>query len=264
MKNTQSTASYILSFSCLSLAGALVYFTYVLTGIVAEIPRVVGELSSVVTEVKTIVVEVEKIQVQVPLILEESARIRAQIAPFPKILTNGVNTINKALGEVDKSRLVLKSFTEEIDKTRREIPSLIKSADKLVSHAEKAGENLGQGAAIGAVTGIIESPFDVVDDLARKIYGLTEKDAEKKSNGDFKLIEQAALKACHSVQVGTVIEWGDLKTPHHGTVTLKSIQDNQQRQCRTIAVDSKDKAMRIKHDELTLCRKADDPWYIQK
>lgn len=179
-------------------------------------------------------------------------------------MTNGVTTINKALIEVDKSRTVLASLTKEVGKTRQEIPSLIKSADQLVSHAEKAGKNLGQGAAIGVVTGIIESPFAVVDDLARKIYGLSEKDAEKKSDGDFKLIEQAALKACHSAQIGTTVKWRNIKTSHYGSVTLEVIEDNRQHQCRTIAVESKNKEVRINHDKLSFCRKANGPWRIQK
>lgn len=264
MKNSHSVSSYVLSLSYFALAGALVYFAYVLSAVVAEIPKVVDELSSVLIESKSIVQGIEKIQKSIPAILDESARIRAEISPYAGILTNGVSTIDKALVEIDKSRSALNSFTEELGKTRKEIPTLLKSADNLVSHAKEVGEDMSQGAAIGAVKGILESPFAIVDDLAKKLYDLKPEDADKKSNGDFTIIEQAALTACHSNHTGTVVEWYNPKTTHHGTVTLKAIQDDEYQECRIIAIKSGAKESWTIDKQLTFCRKAGGPWHFQK
>ncbi len=221
MKINNALPTYILSFSLVSFAGAIIYFSYTFSGLVADIPPMLTKVSAVIAQSSSITNEVREIRKTIPSILEEAERIRTEMSPYPALMKEGFKTVDRALPEIENGRKTVETLTSEVQKTREQLPGLLKSANNLVGHAEEVGEKLSQGAAIGAVTGIVESPFAIVDDLARKLFNMGKDKANKKSDGDFHQIKQAALKACNSRKAGTSVQWYNPKTSHQGTVVLK-------------------------------------------
>ncbi len=262
MKKTNTLPTYILSGSLAALSGAIIYFSYIFSGLVTDLPQVLIKVSAVLAQSNTITDEVQKIRQTIPSILEESERIRTEISPYPDLLKEGFKTVDKVLPEIEKSRKTLNTLTSEIQQTREQLPTLLKSANNLVGHAEEVGEKVSQGAAIGVVKGVIESPFALVDDLAHKLFHTNKDDADKKTKGDFHHIEQAALKACNTHQVGVTIPWQNTVTFHHGTVILKKIADDEQAECRTIQILSSATELKISNDMITYCRIPGKPWHL--
>lgn len=291
MTKTRTTATYFLALALFCLAGSISYFTYTISGIAQMWSGLMDDVSLVMNESNSIITEVEKVRTSIPPILEETARIRSQIpiiieqvekirSSIPPILeetalirtqippiVSGVNKASDAVNsislEMRESRPVVTDFTQELNAIRQEIPPLLDKANAVVQQAEGVGKEAGKGAVIGAITGIVSSPFAVAKNVGRTITGLTGVDAYLHNETDKQLIKAASLKACHSQHVGTMFKWKNSKTSNHGVVTLKAINDRGDEECRSLGIKSTLSNNDVKENDVEICRKTDGNWYFK-
>lgn len=118
MANPKATATYILAASLFAMAGALVYFSIVLTRVLLALPELTAEIQVTAEHIDPIVDEVHAIQEQIPLILEEVARVREQIPPI-------LDQIPPILGEVEQIRLAIPPVLQETEQIRLAIPPIL-------------------------------------------------------------------------------------------------------------------------------------------
>jgi surface antigen/archaellum component FlaC len=187
-------ASYLLSLSLFSLAGAIIYFTYEVVIISKQIPDVIktvdmtsdniepiiGEVGRIIDLIPGILKEVEETRKLVPPILKEVEQTRKQIPPILKEVENTRKQIPPILKEsqairhelpavlasVDKASDSVTDISKQIEETRPLIPKALKEIettresippmlDRVDGLIEKAG-HAGKEASQGAVTGFFK------------------------------------------------------------------------------------------------------------
>ena len=291
MTKTRTAATYFLGLALFSFAGSLGYFTYTMSGVINMLPGVMDDVSLVMNKSDAIIAEVEKVRITIPPILEETARIRSQIPiiieevekirnSIPSILeetalirtqippiVSGVNKASEAVNtisiEIKESRPVVTDFIQELSTIRQAIPPILDKAEVVIQQAESVGKEAGKGAVLGAITGIVSSPFAVVKNLGKTITGLTGVEAYLHNETDNQLIKEASLKACHSQQVGTMFKWKNPESSNHGVITLKAINDRGDKECRSLSVESTFPNSDVKENEVEICRKTGGKWYLK-
>ena len=291
MTKTRTVATYFLGLALFSFAGSLGYLTYTISGVARMLPGLLDDVSLVLQESDSIIAEVEKVRISIPPILEETARIRSQIPiiieqvekirnSIPSILeetalirtqippvVSGLNKASEAVNtisiEIKESRPVVTDFTQELSTIRQAIPPILDKAEVVIQQAEGVGKEAGKDAVLGAIRGIVSSPFAVVTNVGKTITGLTGVEAYLHNETDNQLIKEASLKACHSQHVGTMFKWNNPDTSNHGVVTLKAINDKSGEECRTLGVESMIKNNQVKENEVEICRKTGGKWYFK-
>ncbi|MFT5728895.1 MAG: surface antigen [Desulforhopalus sp.] len=291
MTKTRTVATYFLGLALFSFAGSLGYLTYTISGVAKMLPDLLDDVSLVLQESDSIIAEVEKVRISIPPILEETARIRSQIPSIieqvekisksiPSILeetalirtqippvVSGLNKASEAVNtisiEIKESRPVVTDFTQELSTIRQAIPPILDKAEVVIQQAEGVGKEAGKDAVLGAITGIVRSPFALVKNVGKTITGLTGVEAYLHNETDNQLIKEASLKACHSQHVGTMFKWNNPDTSNHGMVTLKAINDKSGEECRTLGVESMIKNNQVKENEVEICRKTGGKWYFK-
>jgi surface antigen len=127
MASLKTPATYVLAAALFSLAGALIYFSVVLTRVLIALPQLTSEIQVTAEKIDPIVDEVHAIQEQIPLILDEVALIREQIPPI-------LEQIPPILAEVEQIRLSIPPVLEETAEIRGAIPPIL---DEVTAYREQ-------------------------------------------------------------------------------------------------------------------------------
>ena len=153
---TKIVASYFLSLSLFAIAGAIIYFTYVLTVISQHIPEVLLKIDTTTEKIEPILDEVAVITALVPSILEEVKQTRKMIPPI--------------LVEIQQTRKIIPSLLREVEQTRNQIPAVLKESaairrklPTILSSANKAS------AAVVGVTKQIEASRPLIAEVLQEV-----------------------------------------------------------------------------------------------
>lgn len=278
MSNSRIMATYVLALAIFSFAGALLYVAVVVSQVSRELPSIVdsisqisdkvesvtGEIDKVRDLVPAILQEVEQVRAQIPAILKETAAIREQVPSVVASLDKASDAVVTASKEVEASRPVVTELTMQINTTTKAIPPILDHAEEIVNKAEGIGSKAGMQVVAGAVTGIVTSPFTVMNDIGRILAGNSDQVAGKYKTADYMLIEEVALTLCHDHNIGTSMEWNNSASSNHGTVTLKSVHDSSRKKCCDLTVKTMTDGKFLGETEITICREDGGEWHIAK
>ena len=230
----------------------------------AQILPILKESAALRDLVPPILHEAGQIRAQIPPILHETKAIREQVPSVVESVNKASDAVVMASKEVEASRPVVTDLTMQIETTTKAIPPMLDHAEQIVNKAEGIGKKAGRGVVTGVVTGIVTSPFAVVGNIGRNLTGHSDKVARQYNDTDYKLIEDTALKLCHSHDIGTSIDWNNPDSSNHGTVTLKAVHDSGRRECRTLTVKTMTGRKVLGKNEITACRQDGGKWYITR
>jgi archaellum component FlaC len=123
-------ASYLLSLSLFSLAGAIAYFTYEVAIVSKQIPDVLLSINNTSEKVEPVIDELSKVLNLVPPILKELEETRKLIPPILKEVEQTRKMIPVILDEVEQTRKMIPVVLKEAEAIRGELPAVLASADK--------------------------------------------------------------------------------------------------------------------------------------
>ena len=127
---TSHLATYILSLSLFSLAGAIIYFTYQVAIISKQIPDVIKSVDTTSNNIEPILDEVNRILDLVPDILKEVEETRKLVPPILKEVEQTRKMIPPVLKEVENTRKQIPPILKESQAIRQELPAVLASVDK--------------------------------------------------------------------------------------------------------------------------------------
>ena len=284
----KNTASYVLSFSLLSLAVAIIYFTWQISMISQKIPDIltsveqasikiepiVKQVNDIKVLVPSVVTEVSEIRQQIPLILDEVKLVREQV---PQILTEveavrshipeiintsnmATNAVVLAVDEVKAVRPLVPEILNEVKATREAIPPMLDRTDKIVSNLKKAGKDASKGAVTGVLTGIITAPFEIVGSLGKKMFAFTEQEIKHLKDKDLEIIKQVIHEVLSSDEINYTRNWKSSESNVAGKVTLLEIKEVDGKTCKVIqSVGNKSETI-IFDKKLTACLDEEGSW----
>ena len=255
---TRNLATYLLAFSILLLALAIIYFTIEVRDISKQIPAVLTAVETTSKEVAPVIQHIGAIKdmiapvlaewtetrKQIPLILEEAANIREQVPPILKEVeaarqhvpgivdatNNAAGAVSKAAKEIEASRPLVPQILSEAEKIREFIPTQLDRADRMLAEARSAGREASEGAVTGVITGIFKAPFKIVGNIG-KTLGFTGAEMQGLTDEDLQILQEASRNLA-SAKVNESKEWDNPDTGTHGTVILLDVYQKDRKECR--------------------------------
>lgn len=248
---SQQIATYVLAFSILMLALAIIYFTIEVRSVSKQIPAILSTVDETGKNIEPIVQQVGEIKdmippilnewtetrKQIPLVVDEVAKVREQIPPILKEveatrqeLPAILDTSNNAIKEVAAVRKTIPDILSEVKKTREMVPPTLDRVDQMIADASVAGRKASEGAVTGLFTGIITAPFRLMGNIGKSL-GLTRAEMEGLTDEDMEIMYEAA-KNLSSKSVNEVTKWKNPNTSTYGNIKLLNIFDKDGRECR--------------------------------
>ena len=273
----KNTASYLLSFSLLCLAIAIVYFTWKISLISQQIPAilqsvektsekiepVVQQLNQIKQLIPPIISEVSELRKQTPLILTEVQKTREHIPAILLSVDKMSHAVDKAADEVKAGRPLVPKILNEVKKTREAIPTALDRADRLVVSARKAGKEASKGAVTGMLTGIITAPFEMVGSLGKKVLSFSELEAELLTQDDIELAKQAVLEVLSSDKMNYSSRWKSDSSNAEGHVVLLNIEKSGDSVCKLIHAKAWNAEKIISDKRIKACLNDNGSWERQ-
>lgn len=169
-------ASYLLSLSLFSLAGAIAYFTYEVAIVSKQIPDILGSIDHTSEKVEPIIDEVSKILDLVPPILNEVEETRKLIPPILKEVEQARKMIPPILKEMEQTRKQIPAVLKEAEAIRGELPAVLASANKASSAvADVAKQVEATRPLIPEVLKEVETTRESIPAMLDRADGLIEK-----------------------------------------------------------------------------------------
>jgi len=172
-------ASYLMSLSLFSLAGAIVYFTYEVAIVSKHIPDVLLSIDNTTENIEPIIDEVAEIIELVPAILKEVEETRKLIPPILKEVEQTRKMIPPILKEIEQTRNSIPPILKESEAIRGDLPAVLASADKA-------------SAAVDGVSKQVEASLPVVGDVLQEVATTREAIPPLMDRADV-LIEKARI-----------------------------------------------------------------------
>ncbi len=287
MPTPKTAATYLLSIGLLSLAGALIYFTYAfskfavsLPDLITEIqttqdkfdpivkevsdikmliPSIVDEAELIRQEIPPIVKEIGEIRKQLPSIVEEAGRYREQIPAILQQVEEIQKQIPPIVEELKNVRETIPGILAEVEAVRAAIPGYLDQAEGIASDIEGAGQKAGEGAVQGVFTGIIKAPVSIVSSFGDNVFNSQHLNA-----ADRALMRQAGgeLLGEGKGKKGDEIDWKNPDSGVKGTLSIVSIVKRSGQDYMELNVKATKRFKKIVDDTLTLTRKEDGTWEI--
>lgn len=123
-------ASYLLSLSLFSLAGAIIYFTYEVVIISEQVPAIVKSVDNTSDNIVPMISEIDRIIDLIPGILKEVEATRKLVPPILKEVEQTRKMIPPILKEVEDTRKQIPPILQESRAIRHELPAVLASVDK--------------------------------------------------------------------------------------------------------------------------------------
>lgn len=290
-------ASYLLAFSMMMLAVALVYFAKEMADISRQIPGILQVITDTSEKIQPVTDEVDEIKQLIPPLLleiEESRklvkaaieqyaisnqhipRILDEVAAARQALPQALKTVDGASAavimmskEIEAGRPLIPEILQEVEKTRESIPAMLDRADQLVANARTAGKEASQGAVTGVFSGILMAPFDFVGNVGERLVGrVSGSDAKKLGREDYALIEKASSELLARGKKGEVKGWENERGNNSGTVKLLAVTEEEDEEgnvveCRKLYVEIRHKNDIIQALETTVCKDEAGKWAFE-
>lgn len=226
-----------------------------------HIPQILKEIQFTREQIPSILEEVKLIREQIPSILEEVQNARGQLPSILKSVDNASAAMTQTASEIKAARPLIPQVLKEVEKTREEIPKMLDHADRIVSRAQKAGQEASQGAVTGFFTGIIMTPFTLIGNV---FGGLSSEDAADYNDEDKRLFIDANQQLIAQGQVGDSREWRNLDSGNRGKNILKANEEREGRECRVVQVQIWNQDELDVDKEFTACKNEDGVWEMVK
>ena len=289
MERAKNPGYYLLALSIFCMAGAVIYFSYELARIGAQIPLILSTVDQTSEKIGPVLKEVDSVQKQIPDIVKEIDEIRKLIPPVLTEVAEVRRQMPAILQEVEKTREsippilqesaeirkqippVLKESAEirkqippilaEVKQTRESIPGTLQEVQRLVDSARTAGKEASKGAVTGVITGIITAPFAIVGNIGKKL-GLSDDELKNYSDKDIELLGNAINQVLMSDKIGATQSWENDQNNVVGTVTLKSIVVSDGRQCKIVHITGKKGNAVVTDVDKKICQTPDGKWDV--
>jgi len=123
-------ASYLFSFSLLTLAASLAYFTFEMAAVSKQIPDILVSIEATSEKIEPVIGHVGEVVVLVPRILNEVEETRKMIPPILKEIEETRKIIPPILKEIEAIRKQIPVVLTEVKAVRKELPPMLASADR--------------------------------------------------------------------------------------------------------------------------------------
>lgn len=267
-------ATYVLAASIFSLSGALVYFAWKLAFISDQIPAILKSVEQTGTKIGPIADQVVEIKDLIPSVLHEVAETRKLVTPalneirlsreqIPAILkvTEKTNdTVLRAVEEIKATRPLIPEILNEVKQTREAIPPLLDRADKLVSNVRQAGKDASKGAVTGVFTGIVAAPFELIGNIGKRLFSLTDKQIKELTEDDLEMAKQSLVDLIPSENIKQTNDWKNPDTNASGKVTLIKIDTIDEELCKVFHLVIKKKNQMLVDKKTTVCQNENGEW----
>ena len=201
--------------------------------------------------------EVRETRKLVTPVLEEVRLTREQIPPIIQI----AETI---VAESQAIRPLVPKVINEVKLTREAIPPAMDRADALVANVRKAGKEASQGAVTGIFTGIIAAPFELIGNIGKRMFSLSDEQIKELSKQDLELAKQTLIDLLPSNDLNKTKYWNNPTTSVSGEVTLIKIDSINDKPCKTFHVKIRKKKLGFVDKNTTICLNADGEWEQRK
>ena len=244
MNNKPNIATYLLPLSVFSLSAALIYFTFIFSQVVEDIPLILEKVEVTSNKIKPVITEVSKIRELIPPITHEVTELRKKIPAIldevkktrelvPSVVTEiqNVREITPSiLKEVKQTRESIPAILKEVEQTRKEIPGLLVKAENLIKNAQKIAKKTSEGAVTGVFAGILKAPFKLIGGVFNS-GNLTDASI---TNKDRELASNAANDALDSGEINKPYAWSNEDSENSGTVSVTKKEMIGDRDCRSV------------------------------
>lgn len=270
MNDKRNLATYIFSASIFCLAGALIYFTYVISQVGSQLPVILSGIEKASVNAKPVIEEIYKIRdlispvtseitelrKQIPPVLEEVKQTRELVPPLLVEIKKTRELTPFILEEVKKTREAIPAILEEVKLTRELVPKMLVKGEKIVKEARLIGKETSEGAVTGIFSGIVKAPFKLIGGM----FGSFNLDVDGITKKDTELALKAATAALTSEKIGEPYSWSNPDSGNNGVITAKEKKVINNRDCRlltfaTTVIDNKP----VKGN-ITACLNEDGEW----
>lgn len=258
-----------------TLAGALTYATFQLGSLWQTMPELLVQLDKTSDKLQPALQEVASVRKLIPPILDEVKEVRKLVAPVldevkavRETLPPLVNTSATSISEASRAVLAVEPHITpvlaEVKKTREALPGIIAQADKVVGSASQAGNEAGQGAVQGVLTGIILSPFRLIGGAGMGLFsimglseksGLTPEDERHASVATQAMLDNAG-------EIGAIQPWRNPVSKNSGSVTLAKRSDRDGKACYLLHHHVLFATKKTHDVDIEMCRQADGGWAV--
>ena len=297
MRVPKTVATYLLSFGLMSLAGALIYFTFTFSKFAASLPSLISEIQvtqdkldpmiteiggiidpimKVVSDIKilipSVVAEVELIRQEIPSVLIEVGEIRKQLPSIMEEVGLYREQIPAILVQVEEIQKQIPSILEElkniretmvpdilveVEAVRVAIPGYLDQAEGIAGGIEGAAAKAGEGAVQGFFTGIIKAPISIVSGLGGEVFSSPKLDEK-----DEALIRKAGKDLLRDGKSGDEIEWENPDSGVRGIVSIVSIDKSNDQHCVELNWKAYKGRKKVVDDTKILCQQKKGKWKI--
>jgi uncharacterized protein YoxC len=132
-RDPKTIATYALSAAMALLGIGLIYFAFVLTKVMFQLPDLIDEIQIVQENLDPVVEEVKSIDTTVQLLIEEVARVREQIPPIlAEVEAVRLELVPPVLEETSQIRAMFPSILAETAAYREQIPVIVGEVDDIL------------------------------------------------------------------------------------------------------------------------------------
>jgi uncharacterized coiled-coil DUF342 family protein len=182
-----------------------------------------------------ILAEVRQVRETVPKILAESRAIREDAPKVIASLDKASDAVQAASKEMRETRPLVPGILEEVKTTREALPDLLDQAEAITQNARQVGEEAGQGAVGGMITGVLTSPLRLMESMGSTFTGWIWPDELKAlTEEDKRLLAQKSAEIVDKDKIGTLRTWKNAKSGNHGTIKLLAKADENGKECRLL------------------------------
>ncbi len=275
---------YFLATGLLSMAVAIIYFSYSIIYTIDHAPEILASIDKTSIHVERALDEIEKVSDQIPPIIEQVDAIQKQLPRIldeieadrllvPEILkeveqlrnqlpviVGEVAAVRKQvpiiINEMEAYRLALPEVLAEVKAVRESLPPLLGRTEKLVEEAKGIGQKASEGAVKGVFTGIVKAPFSWMGSLGKNLFpksGLAESDYAK-----VREITELALSA----EIGSSHPWENTQTGFSGEAIALSEYKREDKTCRKIRELIYRKNRQLGNQDIEVCQNKDGGWEL--
>lgn len=238
------------------------------------VPSMLDESRKVRETIPPALDEISKTRQLVPVILQETALMRQQLASIvqeiqaerqqiPDILETvdkTCETMNSAIEELRLTRALIPPILDEIRITRESIPSMLQKAEHITTKARTTGQQAGEGAMTGIVTGLAKAPFKIIGDIGKSLVVVLDVDEEGIADEDRAIINKLMRPLLVSGSVGDSHAWANEKNDHKGIVTLTDIVTIDGNLCKMIHIETSLDDEVLMQKNITACMNNHSKW----
>lgn len=298
--NHQFMSRYCIGIGLLALAGAIIYFSYVilytvktlpenlayLKGVSADLVEVAAQVQEVNEQVPVVVERIDQVQVLIPQVLQEVEAVRLAVPPILQEISATRGAIPPLMNQIDRQLPEVLSEVSavrtEVSAWREEVPGLKvegKAYRNTVAMAIAESEHLRTDLPVMLTR--VETIVDDVQDAGQKasegavtgvITGVFKAPFSLINHATGRLLsgfeaETSDLKMLREVvnqaasgEIGQSYPWHNKKTSRHGEIIV--IEDAQRagRSCRKMQLTAFEKKKKLSAKDFWLCRNQSGDW----